>query len=299
MAFYVLDNNNNYVESMSKEEILAAIQTAAAGGDFKGFGNVAFVSKVKELNKNAAFGFWVGTQAEYNAITTKEKNVLYLISDDPLCNDLPNKVAAAVTAIDEIELKLEGYDKTEAALVKSAEETAQAVEGLTTAFSEVNKNFAAAQAEFKESQNAYTNMQLSNNAMQQEYERAAKIETLFESAEGATYIERTTRPVTDFKEICIIYKMDTDASLSSAFKNQKRVFVADLDEYVHINETMACNSRVDEDAITVGARVRITALNPGTSTHASRLSVSEIAASISGQNPTCKIYKIYGIGEVV
>ncbi len=89
---FALDKHNNYVPTMTREEIIAAIQTAAAGGSLEGFDNCAVVSQIKELNKNAAFSVWVGTQAEYNAISNKQSNVLYLISDDPMNRDLPNMV---------------------------------------------------------------------------------------------------------------------------------------------------------------------------------------------------------------
>ncbi len=100
---YALDSHNNYVPTMSKEDILAAIQTAAAGGSFEGFDNTAFVSRLKEINKNSSFSVWVGTQAEYNAVTEKQSNVLYLITDDPLCDDLPNAVDSIKKSFEEIE----------------------------------------------------------------------------------------------------------------------------------------------------------------------------------------------------
>lgn len=79
--YYALDANNNRIETLSKEEILSAIaqaQEAASVLDYEG----AFITKIRELNANKDLQFWIGTQAEYNALATKEKYVLYIISDD-------------------------------------------------------------------------------------------------------------------------------------------------------------------------------------------------------------------------
>lgn len=46
--------------------------------------NIAVITRLKELNKQAVIQFWAGTKAEYNAITP-EDNVFYIITDeDPL-----------------------------------------------------------------------------------------------------------------------------------------------------------------------------------------------------------------------
>jgi hypothetical protein len=109
---FALDRHNNYIPTMSREEIIAAIQTAANGGNLEGFENCAFVSQVKEINRNAAFSVWVGTQAEYNAIAEPAKNVLYLISDDPMCNELPTAVAGIKETTREIERLLVKHDSS-------------------------------------------------------------------------------------------------------------------------------------------------------------------------------------------
>ena len=109
---YVLDKHNNYIPSMTKEEIIAAIQTAAAGGSLEGFNNCAVVTQIKELNRNAAFSVWVGTQAEYNALAEKAKNVLYLISDDLMAEELPNKVENLFTILNEYDLIIQQQKNT-------------------------------------------------------------------------------------------------------------------------------------------------------------------------------------------
>ena len=41
-----------------------------------------YIESLKELNQGGKFSFWVGTQAKYDALTEKQPNTLYLISDD-------------------------------------------------------------------------------------------------------------------------------------------------------------------------------------------------------------------------
>lgn len=118
---YVLDKHNNYIPSMTKEEIIAAIQTAAAGGSLEGFDNCSFVTKVKEINKNAALGFWVGTQAEYNALATRENNVLYLISDDQLKTDITKKYDALADVVN-------GFDVVVKTQGEKVDEQSEAIE---------------------------------------------------------------------------------------------------------------------------------------------------------------------------
>lgn len=79
--YYVIDNLNCKVESMTKEQILEAIEQAISTGEIQDV-DTGFITKVKELNKEQALQFWVGTQAEYNAISEPSTNVLYIITDD-------------------------------------------------------------------------------------------------------------------------------------------------------------------------------------------------------------------------
>lgn len=79
--YYVLSENNCKFESFTKEQILSAIQQAVNSGEIKNV-DTGFVTKIKEQNKNAGLMFWVGTQAEYNALENKKNNCLYIITDD-------------------------------------------------------------------------------------------------------------------------------------------------------------------------------------------------------------------------
>lgn len=79
--YYVLSDNNCRFESLTKEQILSAIQQAVDSGKIKDV-DTGFVTKIKEQNKNAGLMFWVGNQAEYNALESKKNNCLYIITDD-------------------------------------------------------------------------------------------------------------------------------------------------------------------------------------------------------------------------
>jgi hypothetical protein len=65
---------------MTKEQILSAIAQAAENGLVFDV-NAAFISKVKERNAGGYLTFWVGTQAQYNALASIDKNCMYIITD--------------------------------------------------------------------------------------------------------------------------------------------------------------------------------------------------------------------------
>ncbi len=85
--YYVLCQNNCKFESMTKEQILAAIEQAVSTGEITDV-DTGFVTKLKELNANAALSFWIGTSAQYNALTEKAENCFYIITDDTREEDL-------------------------------------------------------------------------------------------------------------------------------------------------------------------------------------------------------------------
>lgn len=79
--YYVICADNCKFESMTKEQILSAIEQAITTGEIKDV-DTGFVTKIKEQNTGAALTFWVGTKAEYNALETKARNCFYIITDD-------------------------------------------------------------------------------------------------------------------------------------------------------------------------------------------------------------------------
>lgn len=68
-------------ETMSKEQILTAIEEALEQGYVSDPDSAVF-SKLKEQNAGAAVMAWVGNEAQYNAITEKSGNTLYIVSTE-------------------------------------------------------------------------------------------------------------------------------------------------------------------------------------------------------------------------
>lgn len=98
--YYCFCGSNCKYETMTKEQILAAITQAVKTGKV---GNVdtGFISKVKEKNGGSCVTFWVGTQEQYNAVKTKdavERNCLYIITDDTMKDDIEKAITEAQQA---------------------------------------------------------------------------------------------------------------------------------------------------------------------------------------------------------
>lgn len=64
--FYLICDDNCKFEGMTKEQIFAAI-TEATGVTPSG-GDDAFITKIKESKANKSLSFWLGTEAEFNAL---------------------------------------------------------------------------------------------------------------------------------------------------------------------------------------------------------------------------------------
>ncbi len=85
--YYCYCDSNCKYETMTKEQILAAIAQAAAGG-LSFDTEAAIISKVKEMNAGGFVTFWVGTQAQYNALGEIDKNCVYVITDNTWHKDV-------------------------------------------------------------------------------------------------------------------------------------------------------------------------------------------------------------------
>lgn len=92
MAYYVLCDDDCRYESMTKEQIISAIEQALEQGYISDPDN-AVISKIKEIRANAAARFWIGTEAQFNALSPAPTihnsavrlgtdGVLYLCTDD-------------------------------------------------------------------------------------------------------------------------------------------------------------------------------------------------------------------------
>lgn len=107
--YYVISDDNCKFESMTKEQILAAITQAVEGHTIADV-DTGFVTMLKEYNRGTGLSVWFGTQAEYNAVETKLPNTVYFITDDSRYDDmeaaittLQNDYSTVVSAVDNVE----------------------------------------------------------------------------------------------------------------------------------------------------------------------------------------------------
>lgn len=123
MGFYVRCDDNCLHEAMTKEETLNALAQLARGvfvdedtdyeyelyvangrlmmrrfeGETPGFEfDETIISKVKERNAGGYITFWVGTQAQYNALTNKDPNCHYHITDSTRDADIDTALQRAL-----------------------------------------------------------------------------------------------------------------------------------------------------------------------------------------------------------
>lgn len=75
--YYVICDDNCKFESMTKEQIYDAI--AEATGSTPTPVDEAFITQIKEQNANHNLKVWKGTEAQYNAIASKDADTLYII----------------------------------------------------------------------------------------------------------------------------------------------------------------------------------------------------------------------------
>lgn len=99
--YYVLGADNCRFEGMTKEQILAAITQAVETGTIQNV-DTGFVTRIKEQNSGSAVTLWVGTQAQYNALATKEPNCLYILTDDNTVQEMQDAILALQNGYDGI-----------------------------------------------------------------------------------------------------------------------------------------------------------------------------------------------------
>lgn len=78
--YYVFCGSNCRYESMTKEQILTAIENMATSGDI-GDVDAGFITRIKDQNNGIPVKIWVGTQAQYNALKEKNDDTLYITDD--------------------------------------------------------------------------------------------------------------------------------------------------------------------------------------------------------------------------
>lgn len=99
--YYVLCGSNCKFESMTKEQILTAIQQAVSTGEIKDV-DAGFITTIKEQNRGNAITLWKGTQAEYNAIVEKSDDCFYIITDDTFKEDVNAAIVAQNKEIENV-----------------------------------------------------------------------------------------------------------------------------------------------------------------------------------------------------
>ena len=99
--YYVLRGDKTLAESMTKEQILAAITQAVEGHSIVDV-DTGFVTKIKESNRNKQLAIWAGTEAEFNAIETKDQNTLYIKTDDSTVEAIEEALTEYNQRLDEL-----------------------------------------------------------------------------------------------------------------------------------------------------------------------------------------------------
>ena len=79
--YYVYCEDNCKFESMTKEQILTAIQQAVEEGEIHDV-DTGFITKILEQNCGNNVKVWVGTEAEFNALQTKADDTIYIYTTD-------------------------------------------------------------------------------------------------------------------------------------------------------------------------------------------------------------------------
>lgn len=100
--YYCFCSSNCKYETMTKEQIITAIEQAVEDGEIRDV-DTGFVTRVQELHAAKALTFWIGTMAAYNAIETPETNCLYIITDDTQEDDLNNTMESLMRNVEELQ----------------------------------------------------------------------------------------------------------------------------------------------------------------------------------------------------
>lgn len=97
-----LSELENDADFLTREEITTLVNNIIATGSV-GDVDTGFVTRLVEQNKKKALKFWVGTQAEYNAIDNPTANTFYIITDDTFKTDIEAAIQRLTERVEEIE----------------------------------------------------------------------------------------------------------------------------------------------------------------------------------------------------
>lgn len=170
---YVLCDLNCKFEGMTKEQILTAIANAVSTGEI-GDINTGFVQTIKTIN-NIPLKFFVGTQAEYNALTAEDKRNLYAIVTD---DDSITNIESAIAEL------LENYNHLTDGL-NSGSIVVNKAESANSAYYAQNANYANSASKATTAEMA-TNADMANFAARAENAATAGEANHATNADGAT-----------------------------------------------------------------------------------------------------------------
>ena len=97
MMYSVMREDGVRVEGLTKEQVYELIQGTT--GKVPAGVDEGFITKLKEQRAQADVSIWVGSNAEYNALETKDDNVLYVVTDDPFFQELDERMKAIEDSI--------------------------------------------------------------------------------------------------------------------------------------------------------------------------------------------------------
>ena len=139
--YYVFCKNRCLYEAMTKEQTLAAIEQAVSTGEIKDV-DTGFITKIKEQNKNVGLKLWVGTQAEYNAIETKQNNCFYIITNDTAQEDILTALESLQTQINTTNDRIDAtVESLQAQIKTTVDQTKEAISAYFQAkINEINES---------------------------------------------------------------------------------------------------------------------------------------------------------------
>lgn len=96
---------------LTEKEALAVLKEALGSGEVQSI-ETGTVSSITETRSGVTLKFWVGTQAQYDALTTPEQNVFYIISDDSEYANLSASIAQNTQDISDLEVRVDVMSAT-------------------------------------------------------------------------------------------------------------------------------------------------------------------------------------------
>ena len=118
ITYFVRCSDDCLAEGMTKEQIFAAI--AEATGNIPTGIDEAFITKVKESNANGEISFWIGTEAEYNALGI-DADVMYIrVDENGKAYFAPNDMLSWLANMGVVPIEAGGTGATTAADARTA-----------------------------------------------------------------------------------------------------------------------------------------------------------------------------------